>query len=197
MMEALNATALLAVIILIVAAASGCGNDHLDECTNCNDNPPAPTITRVSSVGNIAALTSETAGAEDDFAPRAHDAVYDVPFTGGVAIVTGSEDLEVNGPSNLEIWEVPADRVTEFETLIRTYLTYQGWVPDLFPTSYGGADDLRAMLATFACGIELPEFAPYACPAEYIPDTLFRRVATGYHFWRNAGAVKVLFLIRR
>jgi hypothetical protein len=155
---------------------------------------------KVSSVGNIALLTSEPSGAENDFGPVASDAVYVVDFTGGVGIVTSSVDLEVIGDTDVEVWEVIPSEVTEFETIIRTYLTYPGWVPDLFPTSYGSAGDLESMLTVFSCadGIDMEAFSPFQCPDEYIPDTLFRRVDDdGYYYWSNSGSTKVVFLVKR
>jgi len=187
-----NTWFLLVIVVMIVALASkGCVSD---------DSNGSDTNVRVSSVGNIALLTSEPSGAQNDFGPVASDAVYVVDFTGGVGIVTSSVDLEVIGDTDVEVWEVIPDEVTEFETIIRTYLTYEGWVPDLFPASYGSAGDLEAMLTVFSCvdGIDMSVYAPFECPDEYIPDTLFRRVDDeGYYYWQNDGATKVVFLVKR
>jgi len=188
--EDLSSTFWLAIGLLLMAVASkGC---HHDSNSGNWDQ------VQVSSVGNIALLTSENPGAEDDFGPAEYDAVYEFSFTGGLAIVTASEDLEIVAAPDVEVWEVVPGSVTQFESIIRSYITYEGWTPDLFPASYSGVGDLQAMMTAFACadGIDLPEFAPFECPSGFIPDTLFRRVSNGDYFWSNPGTNKVLFLVK-
>jgi len=187
---------LVIMVLMIAAIAPGCGNGHntdVNDNHNNNANNTNPDdIVDITSVGYLAALTSDY-----DFAAADWDAWYELPLSSGVAVVTASEDLEVLADDGVEVWEVVSGLVPEFESEIRTYWTYEEWQPDLFPSDYGQAQDLEVLLSAFACTFA-PEFTIWECPNWDMAEDLFRRVDNnGSYRWDNDDATKVVFLLRR
>jgi len=113
-------------------------------------------------------------------------------------IVTGEDRLmvEAGEGGTFEIREVPAEKVGEFEMLVRNiWMLPAGWQPNLFPRTEGEARDLEILLSAFVCAQNLNLYSN-GCLGR-IPSSLFHRVGeSSYYEWGNRGHVKYVFLVK-
>jgi len=101
-------------------------------------------------------------------------------------ILVVEDSFELESSKLFSAWEISPGKEGELYSLIRSYWELsQDWTPNLDPASLKQVGDLDILLEALICsggGDSQPDLEDYldiTCPDAFIPQSLFREIATG------------------
>jgi hypothetical protein len=151
----------------------------------CNDNNSSSSWTGANISSDNHLVVYNISGDNDEIVLNEEGPITLTVTPKWATVLVVEDGVEVESSKLFSAWEISPGQEGELYTLIRSYWGLSSdWMPNLDPTSLRQIEDLEILLEALICsGSEVPseqleEYMDLQCPDFFIPQSLFREIAS-------------------